>query len=73
MSNLRQSAASKPRLVAQVAMVFEREADALEKSALFRGVNERQEVDRLRGIACELDLAAREAGFCGYPFGEEVP
>ena len=71
-SNLRHSATSNPRLVAQVALVFEREADALEKSARFRGVDERQEVARLRDIACELDLAAREAGFCGYPFGEEV-
>lgn len=51
---------------------FRGEWDALEKSARFRGVNERQEVERLRDIACELDLAAREAGFCGYAFGEEV-
>ena len=54
-------------------MVFEREADALEIQARFRGVDERQEVARLRDIACELDVAAREAGFCGYAFGEEVP
>lgn len=73
MSNLRQSASSNPRLVAQAALVFDREADALEKSARFRGVDEHHEVERLRDIACELDLAAREAGFCGYAFGEEVP
>ena len=72
MSNLRQSAASNPRFVAQVALVFEREADALEIQARRRKEDERQEVERLRDIACELDLAAREAGFCGYAFGEEV-
>ena len=73
MSNLRQSASENPRLVAQVAWVFEREASALEKSARFRGVDERQEVERLRDIACELDLAAMRGGYVGCPFGEEMP
>jgi hypothetical protein len=64
-------AAVNPRLVAQLGWLFETEANALRRDG---GKDEatRREVQRLRDIACELDVAAMNAGYVGYPFGEEA-
>jgi hypothetical protein len=64
-------AADNPRLVAQLGWLFETEASALRRDGA-RDEATRREVQRLRDIACELDVAAMNAGYVGYPFGEEA-
>lgn len=80
-------ASSNPRLVAQLAWVFERDAaelaresrrfetgetSAMTPSATDAHLDRIRETRRLRGIACDLEAAAMHAGYFGYPFGEEA-
>ena len=67
----RRLAAANPRLVAQLGWLFETEATALRRDGA-KDEATRREDQRLRDIACELDVAAMNAGYVGYPFGEEV-
>jgi hypothetical protein len=56
--------------------LFDREAAALTRESIARSELEqherKREVSRLRDVACELESAAMDAGYVGYPFGEEV-
>lgn len=64
-------AVANPRLAAQLGWLFETEANALRRDGA-KDEATRREVQRLRDIACELDVAAMSAGYVGYPFGEEA-
>lgn len=66
-----------PRLSAQLAWLFDREAAALTRESSAPTEREqcerKREVSRLRDVACELEALALRAGYFGYPFGEEAP
>jgi len=75
MSTFRQALADNPRLIAQLAWVYDREATAMEVQARKDGTLDEakcREIADLRDVACEYEAAAMNEGYVGYPFGDEV-